>query len=189
MNDATVGIEASALLVVDPQPTFLKAIPNADAILRRIRFLAEVANILDVPVFVTTQNEPRMGGIDPSLADVLRPAKATIDKMTFSAGLSDPLFRHLDRADRVQVVVCGIETHICVCQTALDLLTSEYDVFIPVDAVGARLPDAHAIAIERLRDSGAFVTHSESVVYEWLGTASHPAFRSVLELVKASVPV
>jgi nicotinamidase-related amidase len=82
------------------------------------------------------------------------------------------------------VVLVGIESHICVTQTAVDLLGSEYDVFLAEDAISARSSGMHTVAMQRLRDIGAVITHTESVVYEAMGGADHGAFRDVLGLVK-----
>lgn len=83
-----------------------------------------------------------------------------------------------------QVVLVGIETHICMLQTALDLLRIGKQVFVVGDAVGARSAERHEMGLRRIEAAGAVIVHSESIVYEWLGTAEHPRFRDVLALVK-----
>lgn len=185
MNSASVNLEESVVLAVDLQPTFLAAIPDADKILRRCTFLLDAARLLGVPILATTQVAPRMGGLDRAIAERLA-ERDVFDKQAFSAAASDDLLKRLERSDRVQVVLCGIETHICVSQTTLDLLALEYDVFVAADAVSARGRDAHEIGLRRLSDSGVYLTHTESVVYEWLETSEHPRFRDALELVKAA---
>ncbi|HRI43128.1 MAG TPA: isochorismatase family protein [Fimbriimonadaceae bacterium] len=185
MNDQTANSSESVVLAIDLQPSFLAAIPNADEVLRRSAFLLDVARFLEVPVLATTQVAPRMGGLDREIGARLG-AKDILDKQSFSCAGNEEFLKRLERSNQVQIVVCGIETHICVCQTTLDLLASEFDVFVVADAVSARSREAHEIGLRRMSDSGAFITHSESVAYEWLEASDHPRFREVLELVKSS---
>lgn len=174
--------DCCALLVIDLQPSFLKAIPDAERIVRRCRFLVEVAGALEVPILATEQNAARMGGTDASIRELLEPAP--LDKMSFSCagapGFSDR-FLTLGRRD---VVLVGIETHICVNQTAHHLIEAGCRVFLPVDALGCRSEAAHTVGLRRMEVAGAVLTHTESLAYEWMGTAEHPRFRDVLEIVK-----
>jgi len=108
--------------------------------------------------------------------------------MTFGCCGSGKFRKALLATERPIVLLAGIETHICIAQTALQLLEDEFDVVIAVDAVGARTDLAHRSGLERLRDGGAELLHSEAIVYEWLGTAEHPQFRAVLDVVKRYPP-
>lgn len=175
-------IEDSVLVVVDIQPTFMKSVFEADRVVGRSSFLVQVAGVLGVPVLATTQYADRMGGLDPAVARHIR--GPVFDKMTFSCCGSIDFNLALEKTDRSQVVLCGAETHICITQTAIDLLGSDYEVFVALDAVSSRSDGAARTGADRLRDLGAQVAHSESVVYEWLDSAEHPKFREVLELVK-----
>lgn len=179
LNDASNTL----LLVVDMQPTFLAPIHEAESVLHRVKFLVEAANILGVPVRHTEQYPERMGGTEPALQALI--GRDAYPKMDFSACGAAPLVTHIHERELPMITVCGIESHICVTQTTLDLLSAEVEVFLPLDAISARTPEMHKTAIKRLRDEGAVVTHSESVVYEWMGSADHPSFREVLKLVKA----
>ena len=105
--------------------------------------------------------------------------------MTFSAWGAKPFVKSIDHYKRSQIVLVGIETHICVNQTAHDLMDEDLDVIVCADAVGARPGGMHEIGLKRMADEGAALAHTESVVYEWLQSADHPAFRDVLALVKA----
>jgi len=170
----------SILIVIDLQPTFLAPIPNAESVLARARFLIECASALQVPILATEQVPARMGGTDPSIVAALGPNPTIVAKTAFGAcGLIDLLGRQ-------QVVIVGIETHICVNQTAQQLADQGLEVFVADDAVSCRSKDVHESALRRLRHTGIEVTHTESVVYEWLNDARHPQFRQVLELVKAN---
>ncbi|HVL38042.1 MAG TPA: isochorismatase family protein [Fimbriimonadaceae bacterium] len=172
----------SIVLAVDLQPSFLKAIHEAERVLARSTFLVRVAGLLDVPVFTTEQNPERMGGTHPDLALHL-PAEP-IPKMTFSCVGCTAFDQALAESGRNQAVLVGIETHICVSQTAHHLLRQGLEVIVCADAVSSRTLDRHKLGMERIRDAGAVPAHTESIAYEWLGTAEHPLFRQALQVVK-----
>jgi nicotinamidase-related amidase len=179
-------VAESALIVVDLQPSFLKAIHEADRVLHRSEFLVRVASILEVPVLATVQNPERMGGPDERVAPyVLDPEEG---KMAFSCAGCGPLMSRLQSMDRGQAILVGIETHICVSQTAHHLLDQGFEVAVCADAVGARSEDRHQIGLERIRMAGTAIAHTESIAYEWMGGADHPKFKEVLEVVKAFSP-
>jgi len=122
-----------------------------------------------------------MGGLDPSLVDLI---PDPIGKFSFSCCGSPEFMRPFEQAARKQIVVVGLETHICVGQTCLDLQSMGCNVVVCPDAVGAGTVDGHKIGMERMRDAGIVPIHTEAVAYEWLRTAKHPCFRRVLELTK-----
>jgi isochorismate hydrolase len=170
------------LIVVDLQPSFLKAIHEAERVMRRSEFLIRVASLLGVPVWGTVQNPERMGGLDPAIEPFLTdPADP---KMAFSCMGCLPFVSRLESSGRKQAILLGIETHICVSQTTHHLLHQEFQVAVCADAVGARTADRHAIGLERIRNAGAAVAHTESIAYEWMHSAAHPSFKEALELVK-----
>jgi len=172
----------SAVLAVDIQPRFLAPIQGAASVVSRSRFVLECARVLGVPILGSEQIPDRMGGTCDELADLL---PATFGKGRFSCA-GEPAFEEwLTSTERTEVVLIGIETPICVMQTALDLLARGVRVDVVEDAVGGRSIASHSAALERLRAAGAEVLHSESLVYEWMRTAEHPEFRSILSLVKA----
>jgi nicotinamidase-related amidase len=182
-------LEDSVLVVVDVQPSVLDLAWERQRVLDRASFLIRVAGLLDVPVIVTEQNPARLGGtateLDPALGSHPRGAKR-VSKMDFSCW-GEPAFQDAwDNLGRGQAVLVGIESHICVCQTAHDLLELEDDVDVLVceDAVSARTEGMHRNGLRRMRDEGVALAHTESVAYEWLRSAEHPAFRDVLRLVK-----
>lgn len=167
-------------MVVDVQPSFLKAIWERERVLRRTDFLLQIATLLGVPVLATEQVPERMGGTEPRLA-LPQPALA---KKSFSC-CGTPSFRDaLEATGRKQIVLVGIETHICVSQTAADLLNQDFEVLVCPDAVSARTIEMHKLGMERMRDSRLLPIHTEAVAYEWMGAADHPEFREALKLVK-----
>ncbi|ARU42168.1 hypothetical protein CCB80_13865 [Armatimonadetes bacterium Uphvl-Ar1] len=172
----------SIVVVVDVQPKFMSGCLEYEKTLGRIKFLVECARELDVPVVATVQYPERMGGTEEELDNMIEgPALA---KMAFSCCGNPDFLRRIKDAGAQQVILVGCETHICVCQTALDLLASGYEVFLAMDGVTSRSAEAYKLAVKRLRDAGAWVCHTESVVYEWLGEAGTDEFKTILQIVK-----
>ncbi len=176
-------LHKSVILAVDVQPKFMSGVYDSERVLKRIEFLVESASILGGTIIATEQNRERMGGSAESILPFLSEPPA--DKMTFSCSGCDLFRRHLGSSTPIQVVLVGIETHICVSQTTHELLDLGHEVIICADAVSSRTQDRHEIGLERLRSAGAVIAHSESVVYEWLRSAEHDKFREVLAVVKA----
>lgn len=183
MSQAQSRLGESVLVVVDMQPSFLAPIVGGGAVLEACRFLAKCASELGVPALATEQYPERMGGTDPELAALLN--VQPMGKMAFSACGADGFTEALSATGARQAVLCGIETPICVTQTALDLVSEGWEVFLATDALGARSEPAHEAALRRLVGAGAISSQVESVVYEWMGSASHQKFREILSLVKS----
>ena len=175
-------LENSILVVVDMQPSFLDGIHHREQITDRVKFIVETARLLEVPVIATEQNSDRMGKTEESIAALLD--KNALGKMSFSCCGIEQFTSAIDGFHRNQVVLVGIETHICVNQTAHHLLENGYEPIVCTDAVSARTIDRHRVGVKRLRDAGVTIAHTESIAYEWTGTADHPKVRDVLKLVK-----
>ena len=163
------------LLVIDPQARMMPAIDAGDAVLARMKFLVECARTVGIPVWATRQNPEKLGDLAPDLE-----GDRTFDKLSFSAFpvIADAL------AAETSVILVGVETHICVFQTARDLVAAGHPVQVAADAVGARTADRHGLGLQALGSVGAELLHSEALVYDWLKTADHPRFRDVLGIVK-----
>lgn len=173
----------TVLLVIDMQDKLLKAIYESERIVNNTVKLIETAKIFSIPVIVTLQNAERLGGCTQAIADAL-PHDSTMNKMTFSCcggGCFDDAVRETGRK---QVLICGVETHICVNQTAHDLLTMGYSVQIAKDAVSSRTMDNWITGIEKMRDSGCVITSTETAMYEFIQDAATPEFKKILPLVK-----
>ncbi|MCL5104597.1 MAG: hydrolase [Armatimonadetes bacterium] len=172
-----------ALIVLDIQDGFLKAIHERERVVNNSIKLIEAAKIFSVPIMVTLQNAERLGDCNEEIARAL-PHNARLNKMSFSclggAGFSETL----EETMRRQVLICGIETHICVNQTAHDLLARGFSVHIARDAVSSRTPENWVTGIEKMRDSGCVITSTEMAIFELTQDASHPEFKKVLPLVK-----
>lgn len=169
----------SALVVVDIQPRFLAAIHEAGRVVEHATFLASVAKVLDIPVIGTAQVPDRMGWNHDDLRPLLN---VELAKTAFSAWAANGFAEAL--RGRRQIVLVGIETHICVSQTVHHLLREGYEVVVCPDALSSRTIERHKLGMERIRDAGAVPAHVEAVTYEWMGDAAHPKFREVLPLVK-----
>lgn len=170
---------ASVLCVIDVQERLVPAMNGGDAVVARCRRLAEGARLLGVPTLVTEQYRKGLGSTVSSLADVLPPP---LEKMSFSCCGGEGFMAALPTAAR-QVVICGLEMHVCVAQTALDLLAEGYAVFLAVDAITSRHALDRDVALRRLEASGAVPTTSEAILFEWCRTAAHPEFQAVRKLV------
>ncbi len=125
-----------------------------------------------------------MGELLPVFEPIL--SSSAVDKMTFSAARSAAFMELLEDTGRRQVVIVGIETHICVCLTALDLVQKGYEVVVCPDATSSSTNDRHKLGMERIRDAGVVPAHSEAIAYEWMGAATHPKFKDILQLVKVA---
>ena len=169
----------SLLAVIDVQERLLAAMPDAERVVSRCLRLAKAAEILGVERVLTEQYPQGLGPTPATLAAALPPAAA---KLTFSCrgcgGFDAALVPGL-----TAVVLAGLETHVCIAQTALDLLAEGRGVFIAVDAVTSRHALDHETALRRLEAAGAVLTTSEAVIFEWCRTAAHPRFQEVRRLV------
>jgi nicotinamidase-related amidase len=177
MTISRLEANRSSLLVIDVQDKLLARMPAAEALVRDVVFLIETATLLEVPIVATEQYPKGLGPKTEAIARLLR--RPFPEKSTFSCrgvpGLLDAEFA----SGRPQVVVCGMETHVCVLQTTLDLLEAGFDVYLPVDATQSRGRLDHDTAIRRLASAGAIRTTVETVAFEWLRAAAHPHFKAI----------
>jgi len=172
------------LVVVDMQEPFLRQAWERERVVANVETLVRAAGLLLVPLVATLQNEGRMGGAIPEVAALLAPHVPTIDKMTFSCLGAEPFAQRLRFSGRRQVLLCGVETHVCISQTAHDLMSAGYQVHVAADAVSSRAKEDWKVALRRLARAGAQVTSTEAAIFELLYDANHPAFKEVLKLIK-----
>jgi isochorismate hydrolase len=176
----------SALLIVDFQTKLVPWIVAWERIEWNLQRLLEAAELFEVVVLATEQYPQGLGATWESVQSRLRAEPA--EKVRFSCGACADLFHGLAHAGRDQIVVTGIETHVCVLQTTLDLLTAHFEIYLPVDAVGSRATLDHDIALDRMQWSGATLTTTESVLFEWCRQAGTPPFKRISQLVRQSPP-
>ncbi|CBF70255.1 hypothetical protein AN6066.2 [Aspergillus nidulans FGSC A4] len=182
-------IRNPAVFICDMQEKFEKAIYEFPKIVTTTTKLLRAANTLSIPIFVTTQNRARLGATVPVLQQLLNGpnVRADIDKTLFSMVTPeiDGLLPVPKKGEALMdAIIVGIETHICVTQTTLDLLERGHRVYVLVDGVSSINAEERGIALARLRDAGAIVTTSESILFEILGDANHQHFKAIAGLVK-----
>ena len=174
----------SRLLVVDVQEKLLAAMPLEiqDFLVEQCQFVCEGARMFGVPVTATEQYPQ---GLGPTVDELTAFAETRIPKKKFS-GLECTNWPTAAEAidDRFQIVVIGMETHVCILQTVLDLLAAGYQVFVVMDAVASRGALDHNIALQRMSNSGAVITTAESVLFEWCETSESPEFKQLSNLIK-----
>lgn len=174
--------ETSVLLVVDMQEKLLPFIRESEVLVRRCRKLMTAAKLFSVPICSTEQYPRGLGHTTPELQTLLGPLP---EKQRFSCSevLHDQIRGYLD-SGRDQVVLCGIESHVCVLQTAFDLMALGFRVFIVADAVGSRGEIDYEIALKRMSDGGGVLVTHESVLFEWCETSADPNFKQISQLIK-----
>lgn len=178
-----LAAQTSSVLVVDIQDRLLAKMPTAAALVRNAGFLLDVAALLDVPVRATEQY-PK--GVGPTTAEIARrlPA-APAAKTAFSCCGSGTFLEELEMLQRPNVVLVGMETHVCVQQTALDLIDAGLHVVLAADALASWGDLDHATALRRMEQAGAVVTTVESLAFEWVKDSTHPQFKALSQLVIA----
>ncbi len=175
--------DQSSLLVVEIQERLAPAIADREALIARTATLIEGAGQLGVPILVSEQYPKGLGHTVAALAPLLE-TEQTITKTHFSCMREPGFADRLRQAGRKQTVVVGMEAHVCVLQTVLDLLAQRFDVFVVADAIGARTAESKSLAIERMRTAGASVVTVEMVLFEWLERADRPEFRPLSSLIR-----
>jgi nicotinamidase-related amidase len=180
---ATSRVTGVMLLGIDLQPTFLNAIPASPPMLKRCAFAIEAAVGFGLPVAFTEQVPQKLGGTAPELM-ALAGKPAVWGKITFSALADDGIRDALRKRAPDHLLLCGVETSICIYQTALDALDAHYQVTVLSDAVSGRRSDDAQTALAALARAGVQVLPSETVFYSLLGDANHPFFKPYTQLVK-----
>lgn len=177
--------EESGLLVIDAQEKLLKIIPGQEQIVWNIRRLLDAAKALSVPYRATEQYPDKLSPTVPELKERIGPAP---DKLAFSAYVCGEIFERWQQEGRDRVLLCGIETHVCVAQTAFDLTAAGFTVQVAVDAVGARRAIDHQTSLRRMESAGIVLTTTEAAMFEWCRTAGTPQFKQISALAKESPP-
>lgn len=175
--------ENTALVLVDMQKRFIDAMWEPERLLRNVSAFVRAARMLDMPILWLEQNNERLGGTDERISAHLSGLKP-ISKMAFSGYYEEPCKKLFDRFNRDNVYIVGIEAHVCVFQTAFDLLAAGKTVQVVADAVSSRKRDNMEIALKELNNLGAGLATLESGIFELLRTADHPKFKEVQALVK-----
>lgn len=173
----------SLLLIIDIQERLVSALDKG-IIVERAAILTKAANILNIPTVVTEQYPCGLGSTVASVKQSLTDGSKTFEKTAFSALKEEGFSELLKSYGKKQIVLCGIETHVCVHQTAADLISEGYDVYVVKDVCASRKKYEFKQGIERMEANGAKITCLEIVLFEWLKTAKHPKFKEVQALIK-----
>jgi nicotinamidase-related amidase len=180
-------VETSQLLIINSQEKLVRAMPKSDRdlMVSNIARLSQAAGSLDVPIILSEHYGKGLGKTLPEITKYLPKHTKAKDKMTFSCctapGFEEELGQH---DERKQIVIVGLEAHICILQTAAGLQQWGYQVFVVEDAIASRNTLHRLNALERMRMGGVQITNSESVAFEWMGDAAQPNFKKVSQLFR-----
>ncbi len=176
--------ERAALVVVDVQEGFRKAIPDFEQVALATSALVRGAEAMGIPIVATEQYPKGLGGTVPEVADHLPDGAEPIEKVVFSAAEADGF----DLGGRDQALVCGIETHVCVNQTALDLIELGTEVHVAADAVGSRTAESKGIGLNKMEQAGAVLSSVETALFELVRRAGTDEFKAVQKLILEFAP-
>ena len=186
MNDQKISSKklsskVNALLIIDIQEKIIRPIFNKDSIIKNIKKLIDAYQILEENIFVSEQNPLKLGVTIPELL----PKKGfkKIEKMEFSLANIQDFVKELKNRKITNLIVCGIETHICIQQTALDCLQKGFEVIIVSDAMSSRNRVDHEIALQRMIQKGAILTTTESIIFELCKTADRKEFKEIRNII------
>lgn len=177
-------LKRSAVLVLDMQEKLLPQIHEKDRVIQQVGRMIDGANALALPLLVTEQYRKGLGATVPELSEKLSKAVCNEEKKLFSALIPSVLAK-LRELEVTQVVVCGIETHICVLQTCMDLIEKGFETAVVVDAVSSRRPVDKEVGLMRMQQIGIVPVTVESVLLEWIKEAGTDAFKAILPVIKA----
>ena len=175
---------ASILLLVDIQEKLMPAMHEPQRVVANAAILLGAAYRLGAPVIVTEQYPKGLGHTVPEIAGLIRDRDAVMPKLTFSAAADASTLARLRQSRRSQVVIAGVEAHVCVMQSAIGLVQAGYQVFVTADATSARSPRNVELAMNRLNLNGVSVVSTEMVLFEWLARAGTDEFRELSRLIR-----
>jgi len=179
-----INSENSLVLIIDVQEKLLNAAFNRETLGKKAEIIAKAANVLNIPVVVTEQYPKGLGATIDSVKNAFADTTQTFEKITFSAFDNENVLSAVKSSGKKQIILFGIETHICVSQTANALIEAGYEVYVVKDACGSRSEDEYRAGLERMKDNGAKPVTCEITLFEWLRGAKHPNFKEVQSLIK-----
>ena len=175
--------EDSLLLIIDVQEKLVASL-DKDIVVKRVATLANTAKIMNIPLLVTQQYSKGLGQTVTAVSQMFGESTKVFEKTSFSAVKEDGFSELVKSYNKKQIIICGIETHICVHQTAADLINEGYEVFVAKDACASRRKYEFKQGIERMQANGANISCVEIILFEWLKTAKNPYFKEVQALIK-----
>jgi nicotinamidase-related amidase len=168
----------SCLLVVDIQEKLVPAIPDHQQLIGNAEWLLKIASILDIPVLASEQYPAGLGGTIPAI-DKLLPPNSKIEKLHFSCAADLSCAQRIDEQKREQMVIIGMEAHVCVLQTALLLKQQGKQVFVVADTVSSRSAEDKTLALRRMENAGVVIVSKEMVAFEWMEQSGTDTFRQI----------
>jgi len=177
-------IKNAALVVIDVQGKLAEMVHDHEKVLANIHHFIKATEAFNMPVLLTEQAPHKIGATIESIKKLLPPSTKPIHKLSFSCYGCPEFVEHLKKTNKHQILVMGIETHVCVYQTVRDLRTHGYQVHLIADAVSSRHKFDHDLAIARMRDEGVTITTGEMLICELLKTAEHPKFKEIMAYIK-----
>lgn len=182
-NFNILNTDDSLLLIIDVQERLVSAL-DKDIVVKRTAILTQAAKILDIPTIITEQYPKGLGSTVEQIK--MNTSKSTVffEKTAFSALNEDGFLEKLKSFKKSQIIICGIETHVCVHQTVADLINEGFDVYVVKDACASRNKYEFKQGIDIMQQNGAQITCLEIVLFEWLKNAKHPKFKEIQALIK-----
>lgn len=181
---AQLNIKDSLVLIIDIQDRLLNAVFNKELVQKKSAIIARAAGILNIPVIVTEQYPKGLGNTVETLRSSLDKETLYFEKTAFSALVDLQILDAIKKNNCKQIVIFGIETHICVNQTAEALIRAGFEVNVISDACGSRAESEYQAGLNRMKDNGAHVLTTEIALFEWLKTSKHPNFKEIQALIK-----
>ena len=188
MNDQEISSDklsskGKALIIIDIQEKIIRPIFNKDSIIKNIKKLINAYKILEENIFISEQNPLKLGVTIPELLSSSIAKFRKFEKMEFSLAKLEEFLKELKDKKITNLIVCGIETHICIQQTVLDCLQKGFEVVLISDSMGSRNRADHEIALQRMTQSGAILTTTESIIFELCKTADRKEFKEIRNII------
>ena len=179
-----LNIEDSALVIIDIQDRLVQASKYGEEVAQNMTKVAKAAKVLGIPIVATEQYPKGLGNTIPAVKDALAEDTEIFEKTAFSALNNEEILEAIQKHNKKQILIFGIETHICVSQTTAALRELDYEVSVIKDACGSRAEEEYLAGLERMKDNGAYIITTEIALFEWLKGAKHPKFKEVQMLIK-----
>ncbi len=176
-------LDNTILVVIDVQGKLAHLMFEKESLFQNLQILIKGAKILGIPIIWTEQTPEKIGPTIPEIAQILSP-KRSISKISFSCCQNERFMQELKALNRKQILIAGIETHICIYQTNVDLINLGYEVQVVVDAVSSRIVKNKRVGLDRIKDTGASLTSVETALFELLKVAEGKEFKEILKIIK-----
>jgi len=180
------NVDNSCLVIIDIQTRLTSVMPVKvlARLKRNINILLQGADKLSIPVLTTEQYPKGLGPTEPEIVDLLPEHALKFEKTCFSCTGSEKFMQQLKETGRKQIIIAGIEAHVCILQTAIQLVAKDYQVFAAADCICSRHRENYEASLKRMRQAGVVICNAESVLFEWIRDANHENFKELSQLVQ-----